>query len=497
MKERLPESSYSNSHGTTCAAIIRKYYKKGILSSIKILDENDLGSKQRLIRAIEWCIDNKVDIVHLSIGSVYYGDKKELQKIIDKANDFGLLIIAANKNEDVITYPASFHNVIGVKSQRHKSLEEGQYTYTFKPFDGIEITSCGSHLLENYKGKQYTTQNCNSFAAPMITAMVAEIIENLSNYSIELIKKILWEKSNNYNEDMPFYQSYNSLEWIKNALIFTTYDNQLSVKNYIFNIKEIISINLNTKLEMFREVFKYLKYHKYALNDIDTVIVESDINIHDSFTEDILLQLFNYFDFYRKSIVFLSPESNNLVIVSSLDISIKPIYYNLLSQSNYMKIEQNQDKPIILVYGEIWYNVLNVLSQINDELMKRGYIPIVLTDDIRGAYFGYHHFFVQEEKLFNYDTEINEKVNNFIGIYNGDIGLIGFSGFSKDNNFVEKIKKVLDIDIVILVDVNKENFLYNEALDESSTIILSDHKLHKDSYKAVVDRILEMYEVQK
>jgi hypothetical protein len=199
IKKRNQKSPYSNSHGTTCAAIIRKYYKKGILSSIKILNEKGLSNKHKLIKAIEWCIQNKVDIIHLSIGSVHYEDKKELKRIIDKANRNGLIIIAANKNEDIITYPAFFKNVIGVKSQKFKSLREGEYIYLFKGIDRIEVIACGSHLLKNYKGKEYITPNCNSFAAPMITAMVAEIIEKLSKHSVKLVKKILWQKSKNYN----------------------------------------------------------------------------------------------------------------------------------------------------------------------------------------------------------------------------------------------------------------------------------------------------------
>jgi len=198
--ERQEYDSWKFSHGTVCAGIINKYCSNAKLSSIKVLNDNMRGSIERLIYAIEWCIDKDVDIINLSIGTVHSKDKKILRKIIDKASGKDLIIAAAKSNEDIETYPACFHNVLGIKSDKNNILEEGQFIYNIEPEDGIEITACARHKLVNYLGEVKITPNWNSYAVPMISAIIADMMKEHEKLSLAEIKEKLWRRYNNISK---------------------------------------------------------------------------------------------------------------------------------------------------------------------------------------------------------------------------------------------------------------------------------------------------------
>ena len=78
--ERVEYDPFLPSHGTTCAAVIKKYALDAILSSVKILnDDSNKGMKTQLIRALEWCVENDIRLVNLSLGTIDYKDFNEVQ----------------------------------------------------------------------------------------------------------------------------------------------------------------------------------------------------------------------------------------------------------------------------------------------------------------------------------------------------------------------------------------------------------------------------------
>ena len=191
------------SHGSVCAAIIKKYLPDFRLSSIKILDQEMKGMASHLSKAIYWCADNDVDLINLSLGTIDYRDFEDIRKAVDYAIDKGLIIVAACSNRNIYTCPASFSKVIGVCSERGLNLSEGEYIYDMYSAKGVEITAVGRHSLYDYKGKIYVTPAQNSCAAPVITAIVGSMLQrgldkNLAAIRSELLKNSC--KSNTLNQ---------------------------------------------------------------------------------------------------------------------------------------------------------------------------------------------------------------------------------------------------------------------------------------------------------
>lgn len=107
----------NNSHGTGCAKVIAKHAEKEILiSSVSILNRQCKGNIQSLCTAFEWCVENDVDIINLSLGSVFFKDKEQLLSAVNQCAENGIVIVGATSNAGYVTYPASFTNVLGVKA---------------------------------------------------------------------------------------------------------------------------------------------------------------------------------------------------------------------------------------------------------------------------------------------------------------------------------------------------------------------------------------------
>lgn len=112
-------------HGTAIAGIIAAQDNNmgiiGIAPSteiydVKVLDDEGKGNVDHFIEAIEWCIEEQIDIINISFG--FQTDNDELKQTIDKAISKDIIIVAsAGNNYGMKTdYPAKYENVISIVS---------------------------------------------------------------------------------------------------------------------------------------------------------------------------------------------------------------------------------------------------------------------------------------------------------------------------------------------------------------------------------------------
>jgi len=196
IRSRTDYDPFLPSHGTTCAAIIKKYSPDVSLSSVKVLNDDAIkGMKAQLVKALEWCTDHNVHLVNLSLGTIDYRDFKEIEAAVKKAVYRGMVLVAACNNRNVFTCPASLKEVIGVKCDLSGTLKSQEYSYNSFMFDGIEITAGSIHQLMKFTGESKNTSPCNSFATPLITSVVNRIMEKNPSISLDGIKEELARKA--------------------------------------------------------------------------------------------------------------------------------------------------------------------------------------------------------------------------------------------------------------------------------------------------------------
>jgi len=129
----------------------------------------------------------------MSIGTRQLADFMPLAEAITRLSS--TIVVAACSNQNEITAPACFPNVIGVRHIENKKLQ-GTLAYVRNPYDGIETMT-------------YVANGSNSHAAPMISAYVCDYLSQGVN-GLEAIKQKLRESAL-YVDDFADYEFYRNL----------------------------------------------------------------------------------------------------------------------------------------------------------------------------------------------------------------------------------------------------------------------------------------------
>ncbi len=172
-------------HGTACAGIIRKKAPDAVLYSVRIFDDSLMADARALIAAIQWCIDNAVDVVNLSLGTTDVTFKTSLQAMCRKAADADVILVAAESNDGRESYPAVFPEVIGVAGGAIVDLSTPQHAYEpngfyYRTNQRVECVARGDEQRVCWLNGKYIMTGGNSFAAPHITGIVACLLNKVS-----------------------------------------------------------------------------------------------------------------------------------------------------------------------------------------------------------------------------------------------------------------------------------------------------------------------------
>ena len=195
VKNRTP--ALASNHATICFRIIQNYANTLFDAvSIKILDDDThRANKDALIAALHWCMENDIQLIHMSIGTTEPRDGEAIREMIGRLAERGVVIVAANSNKGVQTYPAYDKRVIGVECD--DMLEGGQFVYTPNALTGIMFRASARHQLNESKFSM--TPFSNSFAAPLITAQLLILAEHETELSHN--RAIEWLRENAVRTD--------------------------------------------------------------------------------------------------------------------------------------------------------------------------------------------------------------------------------------------------------------------------------------------------------
>ena len=174
-------------HGTHVAGIIAgKHNGTGVAGiapnaevyALKAIGKDGKGDVADVLKAIDWAIENKMDIINLSFGDLEYA--KSLHEGVKKAADNDIIIVAASGNEgndsgtgNTINYPARHDEVISVASINHQ-LKRSSSSGTG---DTNDFAAPGEEIYSTYLNGQYATYNGTSMATPHITGLLALLME--------------------------------------------------------------------------------------------------------------------------------------------------------------------------------------------------------------------------------------------------------------------------------------------------------------------------------
>lgn len=186
-------------HGTMVAGIISAFpsLKNGVLGvapeseiiSIDVSDSDGMASIETLTEAIEFALSQDVDIINISMGLEGYSS--ELHKVIKKVYEEGIVIVAAAGNDiyGKVLYPAKFNEVICVGATSKK----GDFLYDYDD-ELVAVFLPGENIVTTFSSyeydidKKYTSSTGSSVSAPILSGIIALVLESKDSISNDEIK---------------------------------------------------------------------------------------------------------------------------------------------------------------------------------------------------------------------------------------------------------------------------------------------------------------------
>src|SRR5262249_38689669 len=101
-------------HGTAVAGAIREKAPESLLYAVKVFDQALRTKADTIIRAIEWAIENEMNVVNLSLGTVNQSHRGRFERVVAWAAERDVVLVAAREMNGQLSLPGCLPSVIGV-----------------------------------------------------------------------------------------------------------------------------------------------------------------------------------------------------------------------------------------------------------------------------------------------------------------------------------------------------------------------------------------------
>jgi subtilisin family serine protease len=159
-------------HGTACAGIVRALAPECELVSVRVLGAGYTGSAAVLMAGLEWAIEQRFDIINMSLSTTKKQYVDRLHELADAAYFRRTMLIASAHNMPVDSFPWRFASVISVGS--HESSDP--YLVYVNPSPPVEFFARGLMVEVAWLGGGTITATGNSFATPHVAGLCALIL---------------------------------------------------------------------------------------------------------------------------------------------------------------------------------------------------------------------------------------------------------------------------------------------------------------------------------
>lgn len=196
-----------HSHGTHCSGTIGGVGDNGVgvvgvnwtvsIMGSKFLSAQGGGTLADAIKAIDYATLNGAQVMSNSWGGGGYSE--ELKNAISRANDKGILFIAAagndtNDNDANASYPASYDlpNVIAVAASNNV---DGLSYFSNWGSKSVLLMAPGENIYSTVIGGKYDTYSGTSMATPHVSGAVALLLAHEPSLTVAQVKERLGRTS--------------------------------------------------------------------------------------------------------------------------------------------------------------------------------------------------------------------------------------------------------------------------------------------------------------
>jgi len=101
-------------HGTAVCALMQAMAPEAEVFSVKVFDRRLATTASTVVRAIEWCLEHRMDIVNLSLGTANPEHRSQFEVAADRVRAAGAVLVSAYDVNGTLMLPGSLRGVIGV-----------------------------------------------------------------------------------------------------------------------------------------------------------------------------------------------------------------------------------------------------------------------------------------------------------------------------------------------------------------------------------------------
>ncbi|MDB4950862.1 MAG: serine protease [Gemmatimonadetes bacterium] len=184
---RSDDDGDRNGHGTACADQILRMAPDARVLPARVFGAGLETSPSVLCEALRWAVEERVDVVNMSLGTTRDDTRDHLYVLCERARRQGTIVVAAGNNVGGWSYPAVFENAVGVDAGKLDS----PFTFRYRPDEAMECLAWGLEVPVLWLGGRRIPRSGTSFAAPHIAGIVALIRERHPGASLEDVRGML------------------------------------------------------------------------------------------------------------------------------------------------------------------------------------------------------------------------------------------------------------------------------------------------------------------
>lgn len=369
------------SHGTMCAAIIKKKAIGVQLYSLKILDEDLQADTRTLIAAVNWSIENGMNIINLSLGTTGVEHIVPLQEVCKAACERGIIIVCATNHQGFLSYPAAFPEVIAVGGNDHYE----EYDYTYEPGMRAEFIACSNEYTVLSHDKTETVVGAmsgTSAANARISAIVALVLEKYQTSDFHEVKHVIamnacrrkpmWMFRSSLLDSKEERQNSSELDenysWIQKAILYPYDENMHAFVRFadLLNFKIVGVVDPVYSSHHRKDAGQVIGCNPFGVSiacrledteEADTIIIGYLGKLKKSLKKDILRELLFWAVEHGKNVFSFSPIERHLwrnlyQIADEKGIRISyPGVQQIDAESFRYALQTNINAPVVGIFG--------------------------------------------------------------------------------------------------------------------------------------------------
>ena len=174
-------------HGTAVAGAIREKAPDAQLYAVKVFDRALTTNIEAIIKAIDWCAENGMDVINLSLGTVNIEHREVIEQAVARAAAKGSVLVAAREMSGKPSLPGCLPSVIGVVVDWQCARD----CYEVKRSDDDPVFIASAYPRDIPGVPRERNLNGISFAVANMTGFVARARECAPDASVDQLKSLL------------------------------------------------------------------------------------------------------------------------------------------------------------------------------------------------------------------------------------------------------------------------------------------------------------------